>query len=289
MSVQKCKTARIGPIRIGMGTASDAAGECASTRAPLALIAGPCVIESRDHTLELADAIRCICRQHNLPLIFKASYDKANRSSIKSFRGPGPDEGLAILAAVRDAFDVPVISDIHIPEQAKAAGEVLDCVQIPAFLCRQTDLLAAAAATGRCVNVKKGQFLSPEEMSNVAGKLRESGCDNFMFTERGTFFGYNRLVNDMTSIVRMRAYAPVVFDATHSCQLPGGAGTLSGGQRQYAGTLAAAAVAAGADAIFLEVHDNPDKAKSDPATVYPLGQLGALFTKLVRIAELVRS
>jgi 2-dehydro-3-deoxyphosphooctonate aldolase (KDO 8-P synthase) len=247
------------------------------------------VIESRDHTLELADAIQCVCRHHEVPFIFKASFDKANRSSISSFRGPGLDAGLAILGAVRDAFGVPVLSDIHLPEQAAAAGEVLDCIQIPAFLCRQTDLLAAAANTGRCVNVKKGQFLSPEEMGNVAVKLRESGCDNFTFTERGTFFGYNRLVNDMTAIAKMQTYAPVVFDATHSCQLPGGAGTLSGGQRQYVGTLASAAVAAGADAIFIEVHDSPDKAKSDPATVFPITQLDALLAKLVRIAACVRS
>ena len=296
MSVPKCETARIGAVRIGSAaTAEGPDNETATTRAhalargPFAVISGPCVIESRNHTLELADAIQCICRKHGLPLIFKASFDKANRSSISSFRGPGLEEGLSILAAVRGAFDLPVISDIHLPEQAKAAREVLDCIQIPAFLCRQTDLLAAAAATGRCVNVKKGQFMSPEEMSNVAAKLRESGCDNFMFTERGTFFGYNRLVNDMTSIVKMQAYAPVVFDATHSCQLPGGAGTLSGGQREYAGALAAAAVGAGADALFLEVHDDPDKAKSDPATVYPLAQLDALLVKLVRIAEIVRS
>ncbi len=299
MSVERCETAQIGPVRIGTevnttghgnrASATDAALPCPPTRAPLALIAGPCVIESRDHTLELADGIQCICRQHGIPLVFKASFDKANRSSINSFRGPGLEEGLAILATVRNAFEIPVLSDIHLPEQAAAAREALDCVQIPAFLCRQTDLLAAAAATGRCVNVKKGQFMSPEEMGNVAAKLRESGCDNFMFTERGTFFGYNRLVNDMTSVVKMQAYAPVVFDATHSCQLPGAAGTLSGGQREYAGPLAAAAVATGADAIFLEVHDDPDRAKSDPATVYPLEQLDALLAKLVRIAELVRS
>ncbi len=269
-----CAEAKIGSVVIGKG-------------APLALIAGPCVIESEDHTLALAGELKEICRRVELPLVFKASFDKANRSSITSFRGPGLDSGLAILARVRREMGLPVLSDIHGPEQAPPAGEVLDCLQIPAFLCRQTDLLSAAARTGRCVNVKKGQFMSPEEMSNVAGKLSEAGCDNFLLTERGTFFGYHRLVNDMTAIEKMQAFAPVVFDATHSCQLPGGAGTLSGGQRQYVGTLAAAAVAAGADALFLEVHPDPDKAKSDPATVLPLDQLELLLERLSRIAKAV--
>ncbi len=272
----KCNHAQIGSLRIGSGN-------------PLALIGGPCVIESRDHTLRLAKAIADICKQRRVEFVFKASFDKANRSSIHSFRGPGLDEGLAILGAVRKEVDLAILSDIHTPDQAPAAGEVLDCIQIPAFLCRQTDLVTAAAATGRCVNVKKGQFLSPEEMGNIAAKLREGGCQNFMFTERGTFFGYNRLVNDMTAIERMQAYAPVVFDATHSCQLPGGSGTLSGGQRRFVPTLASAAVAAGADALFLEIHDDPDRAKSDPSTVYPLDQLGPLLERVLRIAEAVRS
>ncbi len=271
----RCETARIGPVNISGGS-------------PLALIAGPCVIESQEHTLRLAEAIRRICDSLRLPFIFKASFDKANRSSIQSFRGPGLDEGLKVLGKVRRTLDVPVLSDIHDPAQAAPAGEVLDCLQIPAFLCRQTDLLSAAAKTGRCVNVKKGQFMSPEEMANVAAKLSESGCDNYALTERGTFFGYNRLVNDMTAITRMQAYAPVIFDATHSCQLPGGVGTQSGGQRQYVGTLAGAAIAAGADALFLEVHDDPDHAKSDPATVFPLDQLETLLTRLLRIAEATR-
>ncbi len=269
------KQAQIGSIKIGKS-------------APLALIAGPCVIESREHTLRMAEAIKGVCDALRMPFVFKASFDKANRSSIHSFRGPRLDEGLHILGEVRKRVGVPVLSDIHETAQAAPAGEVLDCVQIPAFLCRQTDLLAAAAATGRCVNVKKGQFLSPEEMSNVAAKLTESGCDNFLFTERGTFFGYNRLVNDMTAIPRMQVFAPVVFDATHSCQQPGGAGTQSGGQRQYVGTLAASAVAVGVDAIFMEVHDDPDRAKSDPATVFPLDQLRALLERLLRIAAACR-
>lgn len=271
----RCKCASIGSIAIGQGQ-------------PLALIAGPCVIESRDHTLHLATAIRDICAKRNIPYVFKASFDKANRSSFDSFRGPGIEQGLEILGRVKADVGVGVLSDIHLPEQAGRAGETLDCVQVPAFLCRQTDLIVAAAGTKRCVNVKKGQFMSPEEMGNIADKLTEAGCNNFMLTERGTFFGYNRLVNDMTAIEKMQAYAPVVFDATHSCQLPGGAGTMSGGQRQYVGTLAAAAVAAGADALFMEVHDRPDRAKSDPATVFPLDQLPTLLDRLLRIAEAVR-
>ena len=270
-----CTKAIIGEIEIGPDR-------------PYALLAGPCVIESLDHTLTLAQGIRDVCTQHSIPFVFKASFDKANRSSIHGFRGPGIDDGLDILAEVKNTLSVPVVSDIHLPEQATAAGEVLDCIQIPAFLCRQTDLLVAAARTGCCVNVKKGQFMSPEEMSNVVGKLEEAGSSNFMLTERGTFFGYNRLVNDMTAIPRMKAFAPTVFDATHSCQLPGGAGTQSGGQRQYAPTLAAAAIAAGSDALFMEVHDDPSQAKSDPATVYPLDLLPTLLDQLKRIAEAVR-
>ncbi len=271
----RCIQAEISNLRIGDG-------------AGLVLIAGPCVIESKAHTLFLAESIKGICEEVGMPFAFKASFDKANRSSISSFRGPGLDQGLSILQHIAKTLSVPVVSDIHEAEQAAPAGEVLDCVQIPAFLCRQTDLLAAAAETGRCVNVKKGQFLSPEEMSNVAGKLSESGCANFLMTERGTFFGYNRLVNDMTAIVRMKAFAPVVYDATHSCQLPGGAGTISGGNREFTPMLAAAAIATGADAIFMEVHDKPDEAKSDPATVFPLDKLKALLQKLTRVSEAVR-
>ena len=201
----KCESAQISSVKIGPGQ-------------PLAVIAGPCVIESREHTLSMADALKCVCENAEVPFVFKASFDKANRSSVESFRGPGLEKGLDILAEVRTELGLPVLSDIHLPEQAAPAGEVLDCLQIPAFLCRQTDLLAAAARTGQCVNVKKGQFMSPEEMANVAAKLGESGCTNFLLTERGTFFGYHRLVNDMVPIPKMQAYAPVVFDATHSCQ-----------------------------------------------------------------------
>ena len=263
---------RLGPLKIGHGQ-------------PLVLIAGPCVIESGEHTLRMADAIARLCRQRQMPFVFKTSFDKANRSSMDSFRGPGPTKGLGILAEVRREFDVPVLCDIHLPEQAEPAGEVLDCVQIPAFLCRQTDLLLAAAKTGKCVNVKKGQFMSPGGMENVVQKIRSAGNDRVLLTERGTFFGYNRLVNDMTAIPRMQQYAPVVFDATHSCQQPGGAGTQTAGQRQFTPTLALAAVAAGTDALFLEVHDDPGKAKSDPATVYPLDELGDLLDRICRVAR----
>ncbi len=256
----------VGPVSIGEGR-------------PLALLAGPCVIESERHTIRLAESIREICARLSFPFIFKASFDKANRSSIESYRGPGLDEGLRILAKTRDAIDGPVVTDIHEASQAQPVGEVVDLIQIPAFLCRQTDLLAAAAKTGKPVNAKKGQFLSPEEMKNVVEKIKASGNEQILLTERGTFFGYNRLVNDMTAIPRMRALAPVVFDATHSCQMPGGLGHQSGGNREYAATLAQAAVAAGADAIFIEVHDDPDNAMSDPATVWPLDQLEALLRK----------
>ncbi len=275
MEITVIEQAKIGPHTLGRGR-------------PLAIIAGPCVIESAEHTLTLAAALRDACAACETPFVFKASFDKANRSSIDSFRGPGIEEGLAILRSVRDEVGVPVLSDIHDATQAAPAGRSLDCIQIPAFLCRQTDLLIAAARTGKCVNVKKGQFMSPEEMSNVVNKLTAAGCTNILLTERGTFFGYNRLVNDFTALPKMRAMAPVVFDATHSCQFPGGAGTLSGGQREYVGTLAAAAVAVGVDAVFMEVHDDPAKAKSDPATVFPLAEFPALLKKLNRIAAAAR-
>ena len=264
----------VGPVSIGEGR-------------PLALLAGPCVIESERHTIRLAEAIREICARLSFPFIFKASFDKANRSSIESYRGPGLDEGLRILSKTQDVIDGPVLTDIHEASQAQPVGEVLDLIQIPAFLCRQTDLLAAAARTGKPVNVKKGQFLSPEEMKNVVDKIKANGNEQILLTERGTFFGYNRLVNDMTAIPRMRALAPVVFDATHSCQMPGGLGFQSGGNREYAATLAQAAVAAGADAIFIEVHDDPDNAMSDPATVWPLDQLEALLRKCQAIKAAV--
>ena len=255
---------------------------------PLAIIAGPCVIESREHTLRLAKEIAAVARRLDMPLVFKASFDKANRSSGDSFRGPGLEQGLDILGRVRVELGLPILSDIHLPEQAAPAGKVLDCVQVPAFLCRQTDLLLAAGATGKCVNIKKGQFLSPDQMGNLVAKVTSTGNRNVLLTERGTFFGYHRLVNDLTAIPVMQAFAPVVFDATHSCQLPGAAGTQSGGQRQFIEPLALAAVAAGADALFLEVHDRPDQAKSDPATVFPLADLERLLSRCLAVRQAVR-
>jgi 2-dehydro-3-deoxyphosphooctonate aldolase (KDO 8-P synthase) len=255
---------------------------------PLAIIAGPCVIESRDHTLRMAHGLAEICGKLDAPFIFKASFDKANRTSVDSYRGPGLAKGLAILSEVRGEMGLPVLTDIHAADQAAEVGAAVDCVQVPAFLCRQTDLLVAAGRTGRCVNVKKGQFMSPEEMGNVVAKIGSTENRNILLTERGTFFGYNRLVNDFTSIDRMKSFAPVCFDATHSCQLPGAAGNQSGGNRHFVGLLAKAAVAAGADALFLEVHDNPDEAKSDPATQYPLHQFEALLDTCLRIARAVR-
>jgi len=253
--------------------------------APLTIIAGPCVIESQRHTMQMAEGIKNVCQKLKLPFIFKASFDKANRSSLDSFRGPGLEKGLRIFAQVKEEFQIPVLSDIHEAQQAELAGGTLDLIQIPAFLCRQTDLLVAAARTGKCLNIKKGQFMSPEEMSNVVNKVRASGNERVLLTERGTFFGYHRLVNDITAISRMKRFAPVVFDATHSCQLPGGQGTLSGGQREFVEPLACAAVAAGADALFLEVHDKPDQAKSDPATIWPLDKLESLLVRCRNIRK----
>ncbi len=263
-------TAALGPYTLGPGR-------------PLVLIAGPCVIESLDHSRRMAEQIAAIARRVGLPYVFKASFDKANRSSGQSFRGPGLEEGLAILRRVREDVGVPVLSDVHEPAQAEAAGRVLDAVQVPAFLCRQTDLLLACGRTGRCVNIKKGQFLAPEKMQLAVEKVRETGNPNVLVTDRGTFFGYERLVNDMTGLQVMRQFAPVVFDATHSVQYPGGGGQVTGGRREFIPLLARAAVAAGIDALFMEVHDDPPRAKSDAATVWPVAELEGLLTTLVRI------
>lgn len=262
--------AQLGPYRVGAGQ-------------PLLLIAGPCVLESAEHALRMAEQIAAVARRLELPYVFKASYDKANRTSARSFRGPGLEEGLAILARVRTEAGVPVLSDVHEPRQAAAAGQVLDCLQVPAFLCRQTDLLTACGRTGRCVNIKKGQFLGPEKMGLAAEKVRETGNANVLLTERGTFFGYERLVNDMSGLQVMRAFAPVVFDATHSVQYPGGAGQVTGGRREFVPLLARAAVAAGIDGLFMEVHDDPPRALSDAATVWPLAELEKLLATLLRI------
>ena len=256
---------------------------------PLVLIAGPCVIESEEATLRHAERLLTICNGLSMPLIFKASYDKANRTSIGAFRGPGLKEGLRILAKVKSSLGLPVLSDIHSIEQIAPAAEVLDVLQIPAFLCRQTDLLIAAARSGRVINVKKGQFLAPWDMKNVAGKLAASGNENIILTERGVSFGYNNLVVDMRSFPVMRASGyPVVFDATHSVQLPGGQGESSGGQREFVEYLSRAAVATGIDGIFMEVHEDPDKALCDGPNSIPLGELPLLLKKLRAIDAVVK-
>ena len=257
--------------------------------APLALIAGPCVIEDPARTLRIGREIQAVADKLGIPYIFKASFDKANRSSFHSFRGPGLDEGLKLLAAIKHELGVPALSDIHEAAQAAAAAEVLDVLQIPAFLCRQTDLLHAAAQTGNPVNVKKGQFLSPGEMKNVIAKLTESGCASILLTERGSSFGYNNLVVDMRSLAILRSFGcPVVFDATHSVQLPGGGGDRSAGQREFVPVLARAAAAAGIDALFLEVHDNPAEALSDGPNMVPVAELESLLTQVLAIDRAAR-
>jgi len=254
------------------------------------LLAGPCVIESESHTMMMADEISRIAASHDIPFAFKASYDKANRSSVRSFRGVGIEEGLAILQRVKDAFGVPVITDIHEPSHAVAAAEVADILQIPAFLCRQTDLLQAAAATGRIVNVKKGQFLAPWEIGNIVSKIESAGNRRIAVTERGTSFGYNNLVVDMRGFPIMRSFGyPVFFDVTHSLQLPGGLGDATDGQSQYIGHLARAGAACGIDGLFLEVHDNPPLALSDAATQLALDQLDQLLDTVLRIHDVARS
>jgi 2-dehydro-3-deoxyphosphooctonate aldolase (KDO 8-P synthase) len=256
--------------------------------APLVLIAGPCVIESIEIVTETADFLKKLSVDLDIPVIFKASYDKANRTSIRSFRGPGLTDGLSILAGIRQEFGLPVVSDVHTVDQVAAAARVLDIIQIPAFLCRQTDLLIAAARTGKPVNAKKGQFLAPWDMANVVEKLAEAGNRQVLLTERGAMFGYNNLVVDFRSLKIMQDLGcPVVFDATHSIQLPGGAGTSSGGQREFAPVLARAAVAAGADAVFMEVHPNPDQARCDGPNSLPLESLYDLISELKRIRAAV--
>ena len=250
---------------------------------PLALIAGPCVIESEEHVHFLAREIQKIVG----PFIFKASFDKANRSSVSAYRGPGLKEGLRILKGVRDA-GFPVLTDIHEPAQAALAAESVDILQIPAFLCRQTDILLEAGRTGRVVNIKKGQFVAPQDIQHAAMKVASTGNNRILITERGTTFGYNNLVVDMRSLPIMRDFGwPVVFDATHSVQLPGAAGTASGGQPQFIGTLSRAAVAAGTDALFVEVHEAPERALSDGANALRLDLLGSLWSKLQSIHALV--
>jgi 2-dehydro-3-deoxyphosphooctonate aldolase (KDO 8-P synthase) len=258
--------------------------------APLFAIAGPCVIESAQTCIDIARKLVDISADVGVKIIFKASFDKANRSSISSFRGPGLEQGLQILSEVRSATNLAILTDVHEASQAQQVAEVVDCLQIPAFLCRQTDLLVACGMTGKPVNVKKGQYVSPAEMSNVVGKVRSTGNDKVMLTERGTFFGYNRLVNDMTAIPAMKDLGcPVIFDATHSTQQPGGLGDASAGRPEMAPLLAKAAVAAGTNGLFLEVHTDPKNAKCDAASMIPVDSVRDLLVTCKKISEIVRS
>lgn len=255
----------------------------------LILIAGPCVIESEKLCLQVAAALKRTCARLGVFYVFKASYDKANRTSSKSFRGPGLEEGLAVLAKVRARVGVPVLTDVHTEAQAGVAARVADILQIPAFLCRQTDLIAAAVRTGRIVNLKKGQFLSPEEMGQVIGKAKSAGGKKLLVTERGTTFGYHNLVADMRSIPIMRRLGfPVIFDATHSVQLPGGGGDRSSGQREFAPMLARCAVAAGASGVFIETHPEPERALSDGPNMIPLAEMKALLKSLLKVHSAVQ-
>jgi 2-dehydro-3-deoxyphosphooctonate aldolase (KDO 8-P synthase) len=267
---------QIGPLSIEIGKT-------------LFVIAGPCVIESESLCLETANTLLQIQQRTRIPFIFKASFDKANRTSIESFRGPGLEKGLKILEKVREETGLSILTDIHEPSQVARAAEVVDCLQIPAFLCRQTDLLVACAKTGKPVNVKKGQFVSPEEMKNAVEKIRAAGGNRIFLTERGTFFGYNRLVNDMTAIPAMQQLGcPVIFDATHSTQRPGGLGKASAGRRDLAPVLARAAVAAGADGLFMEVHPNPETALCDADCMLPLDQVENLVKICQSIFQIIR-
>jgi 2-dehydro-3-deoxyphosphooctonate aldolase (KDO 8-P synthase) len=265
----------IGTVTFGAGT-------------QLPLIAGPCVIESREHALRHADAVAEVCRSLAVPLVFKSSFDKANRTSGASFRGLGMDQGLAILAEIRSEVGVPVLTDVHESAQVPAVAQAVDCLQIPAFLCRQTDLLLAAARSGRTVNVKKGQFLAPDDMEQIVAKLRAAGHRDVLLTERGATFGYHTLVVDFAGFPVMRATGqPLVFDATHSVQRPGGQGRASGGDRSKVPYLARAAVACGIDGLFMEVHEDPDRAPSDGPNMLPLAELRPLLESLLRVRAAV--
>ncbi|RMG92304.1 MAG: 3-deoxy-8-phosphooctulonate synthase [Zetaproteobacteria bacterium] len=257
---------------------------------PLVLMAGPCVIEGEDFTLRVAEDIAAIARRNEIPLIFKSSFDKANRTSSDSFRGPGLDEGLRILQRVKDELGLPVITDVHLPEQAEPVAEVCDVLQTPAFLCRQTDFIEAVARTGRPVNIKKGQFLAPWDMKHVLAKAQGVGNTQIMLCERGACFGYNNLVSDMRSLMVMREFgAPVVYDATHSVQQPGGLGGATGGNREFVPGLARAAVAVGVAALFMEVHPDPDHAKSDGPNSLALDDLSTLLQHLRRLDAIAKS
>ena len=255
----------------------------------LLVIAGPCVIESEENIMQIAEAMKGIAERNNIDYYFKASFDKANRTSIKSYRGPGIEEGLKILKKVKDTYGLRLCTDIHEPWQAEKVAEVCDIIQIPAFLCRQTDLLVAAAKTGKIINVKKAQFLAPWDMKNVVKKIEESGNNRIMLCERGTSFGYNTLVVDMTGITEMKKFGyPVVMDATHSVQKPGGKGNSTGGNREYVEPLANAAIAAGADALFFEVHPDPDNALSDGPNMVKLDEFENLLKRVIKIYNAVR-
>ncbi len=265
---------RIGPVPVGRG-------------APLVLIAGLNVIENERATLEAAERLQDLALRHTLPLVFKASFDKANRSSLRSFRGPGLDEGLRILARVKRVTGLPILTDVHGPEQAKAAAGVVDCLQVPAFLCRQTDLIAACAATGLPINIKKGQFMAPLDMRNAVEKAQALGATGVLVTERGTSFGYNNLVVDLRALPSMRAFAPICFDATHAVQHPGAAGDASDGDRRFVAPLARAAVAVGIDALFIEAHADPDRAPCDGPSQVTFDALTELLGEVRRIADAV--
>ena len=275
MYIRVTKSFQLGGLTIGEGQ--------------LFLIAGPCVIESEAHTLKMAEAVAAVTRDRNLPLIFKASYDKANRTSARSFRGPGLHEGIRILRKVQETTKLPVLTDVHSAEDVPRVAEAVDVIQIPAFLCRQTDLLVAAGKSGRAINIKKGQFVSPWDMRHAVEKVRDSGGERLFLTERGASFGYNNLVVDMRSLAIMRKFAPVVFDATHAVQLPSAASNgdssyvVSGGQPEFIPLLSRAAVAAGVDGIFMEVHDNPAEAKSDGANALDLKLLPQVLDQLIAV------
>lgn len=270
------KTVKVGDVIFGGGK-------------PFVLIAGPCVIENKKTVFQIAEGLMDVTTRLKVPFIFKASFDKANRTSLKSFRGPGLKKGLEILAAVKKEFGVPIVTDIHLPEQASAAAGVADILQVPAFLCRQTDLLVAAARTGKAVNIKKGQFMAPGDMKQVVRKVAESGNKNILLTDRGVSFGYNTLVSDLRGLSIMRDLGcPVIFDATHSVQQPGGQGATSGGQSEFVPLLSRAAIAAGCDGVFMEVHTNPKTAKSDGANMIALKDLENVLVDLIAIDTIVK-
>ncbi|MCD4823106.1 MAG: 3-deoxy-8-phosphooctulonate synthase [Phycisphaerae bacterium] len=272
--MSNAQTCKIGSVEFGGGQ--------------LALMSGPCMAESLELCLTIARRLKDICSRLGIGYVFKASFDKANRSSVESYRGPGMEKGLEWLAAVGKEVGVPLVTDVHEVAQIAPVAAVVDCLQIPAFLCRQTDLLVAAGETGKTINIKKGQFMAPADMSNVAAKIRSCGNEQVLLTERGTFFGYNRLVSDMRAIPQMQQFAPVVFDATHSVQQPGGLGNASGGERQYAPLLGYAAIAAGADALFIEAHPDPDSALSDAASQIALDQMESILSHTLEIFKITQ-